>query len=470
MEIYKKLFTANYPSHTSVDGKTIYANPSHFKTHMTTLINMFLKYKNIPNRMKQAIITPIAKKGHIVREINNIRPIAVTSALTRIVSKLVTTRLGSFLAKNKILHSAQKAFIPGGNIHDALNALIATWEDNKTLVYQTKHKKYKNNARKAKGIYNIFYDISKAYDRVKWSSIVLSMRRLHIPDLIIDWTYNTLVGSKAIIKTGVGKTGLTDWFDVRMGIKQGDPLAPLLFVIFMDPLHQGYTTRGGYTLPGNESISSRGYADDTWIVADNLKDIHKMNAWTYEFLNWHGMTINVTKTLFVGMNAKGDMAKPDIFWGPIIHNHRITVVTPERDIRYLGLWLNLNLNWTGQINKISTKIHCILRRFRPYVLSPLNMKLAIQEILFPSLDLAFRHVPIPYSKLNQWNAALSRSILTCLKGYHKIKIECLATILKCHTISSLYYSLSTFAALVRLNTKDEVQKYHNDSLVRASTV
>jgi hypothetical protein len=168
MGIYKKLFTCNYPSHTSEDGNIVYANPTHYKTHMTTIVNMFLTYKNFPDRMKRAIIPPIAKKGHLVREINNIRPIAVTSALTRIVSKLVTTRLGSFLAKNKILHRAQKAFIPGGSIHDALNALIATWEDNKTLVYQAKHKKYKSNNRKAKGIYNIFYDISKAYDRVKW--------------------------------------------------------------------------------------------------------------------------------------------------------------------------------------------------------------------------------------------------------------------------------------------------------------
>jgi hypothetical protein len=33
---------------------------------------------------------------------------------------------------------------------------------------------------------------------------------------------------------------------------------------------------------------------------------------------------------------------------------------------------------------------------------------------------------------------------------------------------SLYYSLSSFAALVRLNAKDEVQNHHNESLIRAS--
>ena len=55
----------------------------------------------------------------------------------------------------------------------------------------------------------------------------------------------SLIGTKLKMKDG-SKTGTTPYVTMHKAIKQGCPLAPLLFVILMDELHVGYRKIGGY--------------------------------------------------------------------------------------------------------------------------------------------------------------------------------------------------------------------------------
>jgi hypothetical protein len=75
------------------------------------------------------------------------------------------------------------------------------------------------------------YDQSKAYDSVQLYSIKASLERFNLPEKFINYILSIHSSIKATFKTYFG---LTDSFTIENSIKQGDPIAPLIFVFITD--------------------------------------------------------------------------------------------------------------------------------------------------------------------------------------------------------------------------------------------
>ena len=94
------------------------------------------------------------------------------------------------------------------------------------------------------------------------------------------------------------------WINMRRGLKQGDPLSPIFFILVTDVLNQIFklAARNGL-VAGIGSPSSTGnitclqYADDTILLSDaNYQHIQhlKFMLYTYENLSW--LKINFVKS------------------------------------------------------------------------------------------------------------------------------------------------------------------------------
>ena len=66
--------------------------------------------------------------------------------------------------------------------------------------------------------------------------LVRAMRRLHMPESFIRLITDSLTGLSSCVRTAYG---VSRRFEVQRSLRQGCPLAPLLFVILMDALHDG---------------------------------------------------------------------------------------------------------------------------------------------------------------------------------------------------------------------------------------
>ena len=68
----------------------------------------------------------------------------------------------------------------------------------------------------------------------------------------------------------------TEWFETKLGVRQGDTISPTLFSIFINDLAKGIKALNKGVKCGNLNISILLYADDIAIIAETPVDLQQM--------------------------------------------------------------------------------------------------------------------------------------------------------------------------------------------------
>ena len=79
---------------------------------------------------------------------------------------------------------------------------------------------------------NPFSNLSKAYDRIDKTMLKMAMQRLKFPDTLINIILDLFTNRTNSVFT---EFGLTDPYDVQIGIDQEEVISPLLWCIYYDP-------------------------------------------------------------------------------------------------------------------------------------------------------------------------------------------------------------------------------------------
>lgn len=149
----------------------------------------------------------------------NFRPIACCTVLYKIISKILANRMKRVL--DTIICDSQSAFVQGRLIFD--NILIS-------------HELVKGYSRKRiSPRCMVKVDIQKAYDSVEWHFLKHMLIELGFPIRYINWIMTCLTYVSYVVNVN-GE--LTEPFEAKKGIRQGDPISPYLFVVCMEYLNR----------------------------------------------------------------------------------------------------------------------------------------------------------------------------------------------------------------------------------------
>src|SRR5437867_7966284 len=76
--------------------------------------------RDIPINWKTSYVNPILKPNKDAKDLASYRPISITTTLSKIIEKMIVSRLSWFLEKNSLLNPAQAGFRKKFSTYDPL--------------------------------------------------------------------------------------------------------------------------------------------------------------------------------------------------------------------------------------------------------------------------------------------------------------------------------------------------------------
>jgi len=301
------------------------------------MFNQFYANEVLPKSMLAFFVTLIAK----VSSPMDFRPISLLGCLYKLLAKVMARRLASVM--NSIISPVQSAFLKGRHLVDGVLVI------NELVDYAKKEKKECL-------IFKV--DFEKAYDSVDWGFLEYMMIRVGMCEKWVNWMKAYVFGgSMSVLVNG----SPTEEICIHRGLKQGDPLAPFLFLLVAEGfsgLMRNAVDRNlfeGFTFGNSDLVVSHlQYADDTLCIGKPMvENLWALKALLRGFEMVSDLKINFFKSSLIGVNVASDFMD--------LACNFLNCSEGSIPFKYLGLPVGANpgrmSTWDPLVESISRKLN-----------------------------------------------------------------------------------------------------------------
>ncbi|GFW26500.1 probable RNA-directed DNA polymerase from transposon X-element [Trichonephila clavipes] len=296
---------------------------------LLTLYNHSWKY-GVPAIWKKAIVVPIPKKNKPLDDLNSYRPISLTSILSKVMERMITSRLDWYLETNNLLTSSQAGF-------------RKCQSTNKQVVFLGQSIKDALDQRHS--ALALFVDFEAAFDKVWRLKCIQKLQTLGVCNNMLMWIRNFISQRFSAVRFG---NAISSFKQSETGLPQGTVISPILFNIFINDLPD--------LLASDGLTNTALFADDLAIWCSTPKrDQSKLNTilnLTLERLHlWcieNNMTVNLKKTTCQFFTLNRQPFSPQLVYNDMpVQQSDVSV--------YLGCALDNKLKWTKHAELVVSK-------------------------------------------------------------------------------------------------------------------
>jgi hypothetical protein len=128
----------------------------------------------------------------------------------------------------------------------------------------------------------MYLDYSKAYDSVDHNLLFQKLHSLPINKFVVGTIERIYQRNYSVVLFATGKT---DPIPIQKGVRQGCPLSPLLFNLFIDDLLRKLNTNS----------TANGYADDILIQATTIEELALAIQILEEYNTHNKLRLNISQ-------------------------------------------------------------------------------------------------------------------------------------------------------------------------------
>ena len=200
---------------------------------VTVLFNKMFHH-GFPALLSDAHLVPLLKKGDPT-DANNYRGIAIIPLLAKLYATVLNRRLTDALENAGVRASTQAGFRPDRSCADQIWTLQNLIDLHRSQLpippANTKPTKKPPKPKYGQPLYVCFVDFSKAFDTVPRALLWKRLLSLGVPEPFVDAIESYYASVRLCVRTD---NAYSEPFASTMGVKQGCPLSPTLFGVFID--------------------------------------------------------------------------------------------------------------------------------------------------------------------------------------------------------------------------------------------
>lgn len=240
------------------------------------LCNSIVRSREWPSQWTESVLIVIPKKANSKKCADH-RTISLISHASKVLLKII-----------------QKRITP--RIEEVLSETQAGFRKRRSTTEQIANLRILNEKIRDAGqvIFHNFIDFRKAFDRVWQDAMWHTMNKGNIGKEITELVKNLYESARSKVLIS---DQYSDWFETKVGVRQGCLLSPTLFNLFLERIMtdalENY--QGGVKCAGRRVTDLR-YADDIDLMAESEEGIQELTKRLEEASRKYGMEISTEKS------------------------------------------------------------------------------------------------------------------------------------------------------------------------------